>query len=72
MDVRVGQLRRWIVLKRTLDGSPQHDIPFVITSIKSVETPSGNLTRLVDLLVGNKVAESFSYDYIMKNTEIVE
>lgn len=60
------------MLKRTLGGLLQHDVPFVVTSIKSVETPNGNLTRLVDLLVGNKVAESFSYDYIMKNSEIVE
>ena len=72
MEIEVGQLRRWIVLKRTLSGSLQHNIPFVITSIKSVENPSGNLARLVDLLIGNKVAESFSYDYIIKNSEIVE
>ena len=71
MEIKVGELRRWIVLKRTLGGTLQHDVPFLITSIKSVETPSGNLTRLVDLLIGNKVVESFSYDYIMGNSEII-
>ena len=54
MEVKIGQLRRWIVLKRTLAGSLQPDTPFMIASIKSVETPSGSLTKLVDLLVGSK------------------
>ncbi len=72
MELRVGQLRRWIVLKRTMEGVLQEEVPFVITSIRNIETPSGSYTKLVDFLSGGKIAESFSYEYITKNSEIIE
>lgn len=71
-EVSPGQLRCWTIRKRLISGELGPEIPFVIVSVRNVETPSGSYARLVDMLIGSKIVEGYSYDYVEKNTIIMD